>query len=256
MAFPERIEILELWIPITLAAAFLQNVRSGLQRHLKGVMGTTGTTFIRFGFGAPFAVTLVLVLHFGIGYEFPVISTRFLIWMVVGGLAQIAATYLLLHLFSFRNFAVGTAYSRTEPAMAALFGLIFLREAVAPTNSLAIGICVLGVMLISLARTNVGFIGLFTALAQRNALVGLLSGALFGLAAISYRAASLALGGPNFLMQASLTLAFVIVLQSFLLLAWMFLREPGQFELVRERGSHLFWSELLAPARRWAGSWQ
>ena len=111
-------------------------------------------------------------------------------------------------------------------------------------------------MLISVARTNVSSIGLFTASVRRNAFVGLLSGALFGLAAISYRAASLALGGPNFLMQASLTLAFVIVLQSFLLLAWMFLREPGQFELVRERGSHLFWSELLAPARRWAGSWQ
>ena len=88
-------------------------------------------------------------------------------------------------------------------------------------------------MLISVARTNVSFIGLFTASVRRNAFVGLLSGALFGLAAISYRGASLALGGPNFLMQASVTLAFVIVLQSCLLLAWMFLREPGQFGLIR-----------------------
>lgn len=224
---------MELWIPITLAAAFLQNVRSGLQRHLKGVMGTTGATFVRFGFGMPFAVILVLLLHFGTGYEFPPISVRFLIWIFVGGLAQIAATFLLVHLFSFRNFAVATAYSRTEPAMAAVFGLIFLREGVALTTLLAIAICVFGVMLISVARTNVSFLGLFTGLAHRNALIGLLSGALFGLAAISYRGASLALGGPNFLMQASVTLAFVIVLQSILLAAWMIFREPKQFELVR-----------------------
>lgn len=223
---------MELWISITLVAAFLQNIRSGLQRHLKGVMGTTGATFVRFGFGAPFAVALVLALHFVVGYDFPPVSARFLVWMLVGGLAQIAATFWLIHLFSFRNFAVGTAYSRTEPAMAALFGLVLLRESISLPVLLAIAICVLGVMLISVARTNVSFTGLFIALAHRNALIGLLSGALFGLAAISYRGASLALGGPNFLMQASVTLAFVIVLQSLLLAVWMFLREPEQFGLI------------------------
>ena len=41
-------------------------------------------------------------------------------------LAQIGATFLLIHLFSYRNFAVGTAYSRTEPAQAAIFALAFL----------------------------------------------------------------------------------------------------------------------------------
>ncbi len=223
---------MELWIPITLAAAFLQNVRSGMQRHLKGVMGTTGATFVRFGFGAPFALSLVLILHFVVGYPFPTISARFLLWMIVGGLAQIAATFLLIHLFSLRNFAVGTAYSRTEPAMAALFGLVFLREGVSLATLVAIGICVMGVMLISVARTNTSFQGLFTSLAHRTTLIGLLSGALFGLAAISYRGASLALGGPNFLMQASVTLAFVMVLQTAVLIVWMILREPQQFPLI------------------------
>ena len=46
---------MEFWIPITIAAAFLQNLRSTAQKHLKGVMGTTGATFVRFGFGLPFA---------------------------------------------------------------------------------------------------------------------------------------------------------------------------------------------------------
>ena len=42
---------MELWIPITIAAAFLQNVRSTLQKYLKGRIGTTGATFVRFGYG-------------------------------------------------------------------------------------------------------------------------------------------------------------------------------------------------------------
>ncbi len=111
---------MELWIPITLVAALLQNLRSGLQRHLKAAMGTTGATFVRFGFGMPFAVGLVFVLHFGFGFEFPKISARFLLWMLVGVLAQIGATFLLIRLFSFRNFAVGTACSRTEPTQFSL----------------------------------------------------------------------------------------------------------------------------------------
>ena len=47
---------MEAWIVITIAAAFIQNIRSSLQKHLKGAMGTTGATFVRFGFGAPFAL--------------------------------------------------------------------------------------------------------------------------------------------------------------------------------------------------------
>ena len=58
---------MELWIPITIAAAFLQNLRSAAQKHLKSVMGTTGATFVRFGFGFPFALLLVAALHFGAG---------------------------------------------------------------------------------------------------------------------------------------------------------------------------------------------
>jgi drug/metabolite transporter (DMT)-like permease len=121
---------MELWIPITIAAAFLQNIRSSLQKHLKGAMGTTGATFVRFGFGMPFVLILVAVLHFRIGYAFPPVGPRFLAWMALGALGQIGATFLLVHLFSFRNFAVGTAYSRTEPAQAALFGLMFLGDRV------------------------------------------------------------------------------------------------------------------------------
>lgn len=219
---------MEIWIPITIAAAFLQNLRSAVQKHLKSVMGTTGATFVRFGFGLPFALAFVAFLHWGIGYGFPTPDAAFFAWALVGGLSQIAATFLLIHLFSYRNFAVGTAYSRTEPAQAALFGLLFLGEAATPGAIAAIAISVFGVMLISVSHTAFGLRALFSSVLSRNALIGLASGTLFGVSAVAYRGASLELGGPNFMMQAAVTLAFVIVLQTLLMLGWMIWREPGE----------------------------
>ncbi|MDZ5698952.1 DMT family transporter [Chelativorans sp. M5D2P16] len=222
---------MELWIPITIAAAFLQNLRSVAQKHLKGVMGTTGATFVRFGFGLPFAVLFVLALHVFANFAFAQPNGRFLVWVLVGGTTQIAANFLLIHLFSFRNFAVGTAYSRTEPVQAAVFGLIFLGELAGPGALAAIAITVVGVMLISVAHTTMSWRNLFASLVSRNALIGLASGTLFGIAAVSYRAASLSLGGPNFLMQAATTLMFTIGFQTVLMASWMLWRDRD--ELVR-----------------------
>jgi len=199
-------------------------VRSALQKHLKGVMGTTGATFVRFGFGVPFSLAFVYILNRFAGYPIPAANTRFLIWTLVGGLTQIFATALLIHLFSFRNFAVGTAYSRTEPAQAAVFGLLFLGETVTPGAVTAIAISVVGVMLISVAHSGGGWRALLSSVVSRNALIGLASGTLFGIAAVAYRAASLALDGPNFMMQAAVTLAYVIIFQTVI----MFVGWPGR----------------------------
>lgn len=222
---------MELWIPITVAAAFMQNLRSVAQKHLKGVMGTTGATFVRFGFGLPFAAAFVLGLHFLAGYAFARPNTLFFSWALTGGVAQIAANFLLIHLFSFRNFAVGTAYSRTEPVQAAIFGFILLNELAGPATLIAIAITVLGVMLISVANVQLSWRNLFASLISRTALIGLASGTLFGVSGVSYRAASLSLGGPNFLMQAATTLLVTILFQTILMLVWMAWRDRA--ELVR-----------------------
>jgi drug/metabolite transporter (DMT)-like permease len=216
---------MEAWIAITLGAAFLQNVRSSLQKHLKGKMGTTGATFVRFGFGMPLVLAMIAVMYFGGNQALPALSPEFAAWATVGALGQISATFLLVHLFSYRNFAVGTAYSRTEPAQAALFGFVLLSESISFGTMFAIAVCVAGVMLISVARIHLTIRSLVTSIAQRTALIGLASGTLFGLSAVAYRAASLALGGPNFFVQALVTLACVITLQTVLMLGWIILRE-------------------------------
>jgi drug/metabolite transporter (DMT)-like permease len=225
---------MELWIPITIVAAFLQNLRSAAQKHLKGVMGTTGATFVRFGFGFPFAFLFVGVLHFLVGYPLPAVNAEFFGWAVLGGLGQVTATFLLIHLFSFRNFAVGTAYSRTEPAQAALFGLIFLGERASLGAIAAIAISVVGVMLISVAHVALSFRAMLASTVSRNALIGLASGTAFGISAVAYRAASLALGGPNFMMQAAVTLAFVIAFQTAIMLSWMIWKDRAEIGRIAE----------------------
>lgn len=219
---------MELWIPITLFAAFCQNARSALQKHLKGRLGTTGATFVRFGYGFPVALVYLAALHWGLGDPLPEPGAVFWAVGALGGVAQIAATFLLVHLFAYRNFVVGTAYSKTEPVQAALFALVFLGEAITPLASLAIAIGVLGVVMISLAGQSLRFRSVATALVGRPALIGLASAALFGLSAVCYRAASLSLEGPNFVMQAAATLAYVTVFQTVLMAAWMRWREPEQ----------------------------
>jgi len=219
---------MDLWIPITLAAAFLQNLRSATQKHLKSVMGTTGATFVRFGFGLPFALVFLAALAVFGADGVPAPNGAFLLWAAAGAFGQIAATFLLVHLFSYRNFAVGTAYSRTEPAQAALFALAFFGERVSAGSLAAIVISVFGVMLISVAHMRMSWRNLVTSVFARTAMIGLTSGALFGVTAVAYRAASLALGGPNFMMQAAVTLVWALALQTAAMAAWMLWKDRAE----------------------------
>lgn len=236
---------MELWIPITIFAAFCQNLRSALQKHLKGKLGTTGATFVRFGYGFPFALLYLAGLHFIGDFDLPHPNATFFLAGAFGGLSQIVATFLLVYLFSFRNFAVGTAYSKTEPVQAALFGLVLLGETVTASAAIAIAIGVFGVVLISLAKTPANWRELGAALLGRPALIGLVSAAFFGASAASYRAASLSLGGPGFLMQAGFTLACVTVFQTTVMALWMSWRDPDQLKASLINWRIAIWVGLL-----------
>ena len=67
-------------------------------------------------------------LVWGTGREIPTLTTGFLIWITVAGIAQIVATSLMIHAFSLRNFAVGTVYSKTETVFVALFATFIAGE--------------------------------------------------------------------------------------------------------------------------------
>ena len=67
---------------------------------------------------------------------------------------------------------------------------------------------------------------------NRAAGIGLASGALFGVSAIGYRGASLALGDGHFLMRSVFTLMCVTVFQSLIMAVWLRLRETGEIAKV------------------------
>lgn len=217
-----------LWIPLTIAAAFLQNVRSALQKHLKDRLGTTGATFVRFGYGFPFALLYLAGLAAFTDLPVPQLNLRFIVIVMIGGLAQIVATGLLVSLFDKRNFAVGTTYSKTETVQAAIFGLLFLGEAVSVNATIGILISLAGVIAITVARSPAGLRAIATSWTERPALIGLASGAFFGIAVVSYRGASLSLGGDGFIMQAAVTLAFALVFQTIVMGSYMAVREPAE----------------------------
>ena len=223
---------MELWVPVTLAAAFMQNLRSALQKHLKGSLSTSGATFCRFVYAVPLALAYVALLGEGFGFGWPDPNPRFALFAMVGGLTQITATALLVYLFSLRNFAVGTTYSKTETVQAAVFGLVILGEPVSLAAAIAIGISLVGVMFISVAKTRLTLRNLLLGWTGRAAFIGVLSGTFFGLSAVAYRAASLSLGGEGFLMQAAFTLACVVVFQTAVMAVWIRLREPGELTRV------------------------
>ena len=54
---------MELWIPITILAAFSQNLRSALQKHLKSRLSTAGATYVRFFYAVPFALIYLAILN-------------------------------------------------------------------------------------------------------------------------------------------------------------------------------------------------
>ena len=225
---------MELWIPITIGAAFMQNLRSALQKHLKAELSTVGATSSRFFYALPFAFLYLAGLKLGLGLELPRPNLVFAAYTVLGGISQILATALLVSLFSYRNFAVGTAYSKTETVQTAIIGILILGDPLGLAAGIAILISVVGVFAITLARSEEGIAGVLAGLGGKAAWIGLASGALFGVAAVSYRAAALSLGGEGFLMQAAFTLASVLVLQSLAMMAYMRLREPGEMTRVLE----------------------
>ena len=223
---------MELWIPISIAAAFFQNVRSALQKHLKGRLSTSGATFSRFAYAAPLALLYALSLLIFGGFDVPTPNVSFFASMALGGISQILATALLVYLFSFKNFAVGTTFSKTETIQTAIFGLVILGDTLSVFALIAIMISLFGVFMISTARTASGLKGLIEGLTDKAALIGIASGAFFGISAVSYRAASLSLGGEGFLMQAAFTLATVTLFQTILMACYMRWKEPGQITAV------------------------
>lgn len=219
-----------LWIPITLFASFFQTIRTAIQKSLAGHVSTNASAFVRFAYGAPFAVGYLLFSIWISGQSWPFPHRVFLLWILAGSVAQILATSLLLAVLRFRNFPVGIAYSKTEVIQAAIFGFVFLGDHLQGWGIFAIFLSTLGVMFFSSARGALTPKMLLVSLSEKPALLGIASGGLFGLSAIGFRGASLSLGLGNPFLASSYALAFSTCTQTLLMGLYLAWREGDQYK--------------------------
>src|ERR1700759_3468404 len=177
-----------LWALFTLTAAAAQTARNAMQRELTAALGTVGATHVRFLFGFPFAMVFLAGVFIATGLRMPIPAWVFWPWIVLGAGAQIVATATMLATMNDRSFVVTIAYIKTEAIQAALFGLIFLGDAVTPGMVLAIVVATAGVVAMSLKGKTATEGGI------KPVMLGLFSGAMFALSAVGYRGAILSLG--------------------------------------------------------------
>jgi drug/metabolite transporter (DMT)-like permease len=206
-----------LWAVFTITAAGAQTLRNAMQRELIASLGTGGATYVRFLFGLPFAVLFLMLVAIGTHEVPPLPGTRALGFTLTGAVSQIFATALMLAAMRERSFVVAIAYTKTEPVLVALFGLIVLGDRLSTASVLAILVATSGVMLMSWpsGRAEEG------AYAWRPAAYGLVSAAAFALSAVGYRAAILALDLKNFIVAASTILACGLAIQTALILIYL-----------------------------------
>jgi drug/metabolite transporter (DMT)-like permease len=219
-----------LWAVFTVIAAFAQTLRNAMQRELTKNLGTVGATHVRFLFGFPFVLAFLAGDVLITGSPLPRPGLNFWPWVLDGALAQVAATALMLAAMSERSFVVTIAYLKTEPIQVAIFGLVFLGDAITWPMMTAILVATAGVVIMSTNR--LAFLPRKRGKAGwglediKPTLVGLASGGMFALSAVGYRGAILSLDLPNYVMAATFTLAIGIAMQAVLLSLYLGLRSP------------------------------
>ncbi len=196
------------WIPVTLLASSAQTLRNAMQRDLIGALGAVGAAQVRFLFGLPFALMFLAGLTVASGLSLPGLTAVNLAWTMFGAVSQVIATAMMLAAMRTKSFVVAVAYTKTEAAQIALFGLIVLNDP--PTAALvtAIALATIGVALMAI-RSRKELMADW-----RSAALGLSSATFFAFAAIGFRSAVIGVASPSRVLSASVILVAGLAIQS------------------------------------------
>lgn len=202
-----------MWIPVTLAAATFQVLRTSRQHRLRGVLSVNGAGFVRYAYGFPLAVAAAIVTFGVLRQPFPGVAARF--WPIAAGagVAQILGTLALLRAFDLRDFAIGTVYAKTEVILVAVVSAVALGEPLEPLGWVAATLCMAGVAWLAAPRRIVDAVKSAT---DPAALMGVLAAAGFAVAAVGIRGASTALDGASAWSRALVTLTVMLGIQTLL----------------------------------------
>ena len=235
-----------LWLPITLAAALFQTWRTALQQRLRGRLSVGTAGLVRYLYAIPVGVALLTAYCALTGARPPAPTAGFLVGCAVGGLGQVLGTVLLIMAFGHRNFAVGTAYSKTDAVQAAVVAALFFDESLAPLAWFGIGVGVMGVLTLSLAGKGFRPGDLLRATVQPAALCGLGAGAGFAVAGIGIKAATVSLAVPDKVLAALFALVVTNTMQTAMQGAWMAWREPAGLRAAFAEWRSAVWVGVLS----------
>jgi len=215
---------LEIWIYFTLLAAFMQAVRTAGQKQLSSHLNAMATTAVRYVYALPFAaVYLFFMLDFK-QVELPSLNDQFLQYALIASVMQIIGTACLVAAFKYRNFAVATSLAKTEAIQVAVVGALVFSTALSLLGWLSVVVGVVGVLIVS--KVKFTYADVFQ---NPGAGFGLASGLALAITTLLIREASLALN-TDLMVSAAVTLLFMITVQSFISLVYVYLQDKKQLQ--------------------------
>ena len=150
-----------LWIFAAITAAALQTVRSAYQKKMIPQLGEFGATYIRFFYALPFTLFIFIFWFYFLDNEIPNLSSKSMLFCLVGAFCQVAFTLSLMIVFSFRNFAAGIAFSKTEVLIAAIVEIFVLNIYFFPEVNFGIFFGVFAVIFLSVAKQTTSISDVF-----------------------------------------------------------------------------------------------
>ncbi len=219
---------------ISLAAGTLQTARNGLARSLSGVLPASLLSWSRFAFNLPFATALVAGLYLLGTDGAPVLSPRFFVLCLIGGIGQILGNVVLITAFKLGTFAQAIVIHKTEVGLAAITGFLFFSQVPSILGWLGIVVSAVGVALIGYAsaagRDGARLVGEDLLAANRGTGLALLSAALLVVAGFGIQQATAELVDRNGDVDgtfglAATTLFHVTWLEVVILTAWLLAKE-------------------------------
>ena len=233
-----------LWIPITFAAALFQTWRTALQQRLRGRFSVGTAGLVRYIYAVPVGAALLAAYVVISGQIPPRPTPLFLLACAGAGVAQIVGTSLLIMAFGYRNFAVGTAYSKTDALQAALVAWVLLGENLSAGAWGGVAVGIAGVLTLSLAgQARAEF---WRAATQPAALCGLGAASGFALSGVAIKTATHLLGEPDLILAALCTLVVTNILQSLMQGGFMAWREPAGLRLAFTGWRNAMWVGALS----------
>ena len=213
-----------IWLPFTLLAALFQSWRTAVQQKLRTELSVNAAGLVRYLYGLPAGVALLVVYLAARHAAIPAISSAFWVYCLAAGLVQIIGTNLLLLAFGYRNYVVGTAFAKTEAIQGAVLSMLILGEMLSPLTWAGIAIGVAGVMVVAAGGQRFRLADL----AQPAALCGLGAGLGFTMTSIFVKSATLDIASADKILAALITLVAVNTGQTIMQGGYVVLRERSE----------------------------